>query len=656
MATIRQTLNSSVKFSLPGFSRGLCDISPGHMYVLSARRAKDVMRMALSIDIEQKNASSSHPWLITDVSMDQLTQDFTSEEKKALFDRSNFFHFERQRNHKEDNPEKGKKEEPVPENPVRFKEIRTLLSKFQNLANRVMVIVLHESSFEHGVSTSKSKNEKQFRLSDLEEKEDVQEWISEIDHELEDFIHFLQKEHITVLLAVYGNHPAELRKLLQAVQLDFMGFSEINFRDGMWTYHINFWRTPNGNYNNYNVPLILKDHRFEVGKLDLSDLQVSVIDRGLVFTSSKELKQASGDVENFFLLPSNEALFQKALSLLAATVVFTFSKDMDAVELGMNIFRLRKERGFDLKIFVIISSEGVRQETEAFLFACGAVVLQKQSSLQHAIQVITSTFEIRFTRTIAATFEEIHKKFVGIQQKGIVEPQKFIELLEPVFQDVDAEYVGKGALVEMRPRDGISVEDLMQCFHPKRRGDIGTIAGDRLWIFFSGCTPTGLEISFNHSFSFSVDQLANSYRAYFSAEDILSELRGKMDAATGDFDDKAKIPENKETTPKEPAYAEKDLEKIFPMGESAPIPSAAYLRLHQSNEKSEDEAAKEEIELNSKDALEDTIPDDVKALCEAKGIPLPGNYYRERSKLGIENTGEVFPLVRDLFLESGKKE
>lgn len=507
------------------------------MYVLSARRVKGVMRMALSIEIEQRDALSPYPWLITDVPLDLLTEDFSPEDKTSLLERSNFFHFEKLGRDRRKAPERGRQGEPVSSAPMSFKEIKDFLSKFQDLANRVLVIILHESSFEYGLG--KSKEQKQFRLSDLEDIADIEDWASGIDLELEGFIHYLQKEHITVLLAVYGNHTAELRNLLQAVQLDFMGFAEINNKDGQLMYHINFWRTPNGNYNNYNVPLILKDHRFEVGKLDLSHVQVNVIDRGLVFTSSRELKDASGDADNYFYLPTNEALFQKGMSLLAATVVFTFTRDMDAVELGKKIFQLRKDRGADLKIFVRISSEGVRQETEAFLFACGAMVFQVQSSLQHAIQVITSTFELRSARSIPASFEEIHKKFIGIDHKGMVEPKKFIELLESVLQDVEAEYIGKGTLVELLPRTGISVEDVMQCFHPKRRGDIGTITGGRLWIFFSGCTPIGLEISFIHSFSFSVDQLVNSYRAYFSVEDVLGAIRRDMQVS-GEFEEKAR--------------------------------------------------------------------------------------------------------------------
>lgn len=651
MAAVRKTLSSSVKFSLAGFPHGLCDISPGHMYVLSARRVKDVMRMALSIEIEQRDALSPYPWLITDVPLDLLTEDFSPEDKTSLLERSNFFHFEKLGRDRRKAPERGRQGEPVSSAPMSFKEIKDFLSKFQDLANRVLVIILHESSFEYGLG--KSKEQKQFRLSDLEDIADIEDWASGIDLELEGFIHYLQKEHITVLLAVYGNHTAELRNLLQAVQLDFMGFAEINNKDGQLMYHINFWRTPNGNYNNYNVPLILKDHRFEVGKLDLSHVQVNVIDRGLVFTSSRELKDASGDADNYFYLPTNEALFQKGMSLLAATVVFTFTRDMDAVELGKKIFQLRKDRGADLKIFVRISSEGVRQETEAFLFACGAMVFQVQSSLQHAIQVITSTFELRSARSIPASFEEIHKKFIGIDHKGMVEPKKFIELLESVLQDVEAEYIGKGTLVELLPRTGISVEDVMQCFHPKRRGDIGTITGGRLWIFFSGCTPIGLEISFIHSFSFSVDQLVNSYRAYFSVEDVLGAIRRDMQVS-GEFEEKAETLEMKAAAPSEQTYGEKDLESIFPPGANAPIPSAAYLQEHPQKGASTVKTETGDAEPNEA-SLEDAIPDDVRALCETRGIAVPDNYYHEKNKLGREKDGEVFPLVRDLFLDGRKK-
>lgn len=455
---------------------------------------------------------------------------------------------------------------------------------------------------------------------------------SKVCAELSRLLVFAQKHELTCFFFSYGSDSEKILQKVMRYQLFFMGLTSLTNIKTHETFNLKFWRTYQSCFGGLLATLrITEDGTYELIKESEHGMISTAVDHGKVYSNAPKLKKFAELYENFHFLDDQKAMLQKASASTAATFIFNFEKVENGKELAEQIYNLRKSRGAELKLYVAFGKAGLRGEKgELFLSSGANLVFPFALHPQDIWQVIEATYESRYTHTLAPSFQSVKEHFSHITARGIFGLKDFKNFLNEEYSSGVNNQFSKGVLVCLEPIKDLTPAEALGSFHPKRTGDIGTVFGKHVLIYFSACQLPALERSFANAFGLPPDRIFSNYQTFSNAIEIRSFLSSLEASENNSQPLQVDVrPINRSgsdhLTAKEYLFSLKDYLKGNPV---RPEPSAAYL--------SEEGISADQVNYESEGLIKPSeinmIPECVLKVTQSHSFELPNGYFVERSR------------------------
>ena len=331
----------------------------------------------------------------------------------------------------------------------------------------------------------------------------------------------------SLLLIFHCSKRLEFHLQMNACRSALSGLCECMRHDGGLLWKTIFWNCLNQYSGEFNGLLVDADDElgFVCHTEDRGDL-LAVNDADAVWSSSSKITPRTCKISNLHSLKNNEELFRIGLQASSAMLIFSLTQSADIPHVGRHIHELRVRRGRYLRIAVVEDSKPMRSSTMAFLLSCGAnIVFDSNATADYIRLMVTSLKGSIYPHAPLANFEQALQAIIGEHQTGLVPSDKFLTFVEAEVS-CHADWLdAHGALVILTPAPGLTNQECMEHFHPKRSGDFGTYTNDMCLIYLPGCLSGFVELALTRCFVLRPADLFSSYRAVYDDMEILALLK-----------------------------------------------------------------------------------------------------------------------------------
>jgi cellulose biosynthesis protein BcsE len=288
----------------------------------------------------------------------------------------------------------------------------------------------------------------------------------------------------------------------------FTGATNFSLEKDVLELGINFWRSPEGTVAARTIPLMLNAK----GMLQAADeaapehfaasanWQASPNNRDQL-----DIYYMGDDLEP--VLPTNSGRRKSNTSLVGimhdtqdastATVILTYSKEMELRQLAETVHTLRLKRGNYVRIIVREKGIFLRYYNELLLLRLGAnLVIHENVALSRIPLLIESLKGQVFRQELNIDFEQAISSILPSRKKGYLTPAKFCEEVHTVLLQAQSLAV-PCVLAKIRHPDPQQMLESIKRFNITRSGDLITADNDCCYLFLHACPELNFRDALN---------------------------------------------------------------------------------------------------------------------------------------------------------------
>lgn len=318
-----------------------------------------------------------------------------------------------------------------------------------------------------------------------------------------------QTHSCAVLIVTYGNRLMLGPILEGKLNVWLSGFASLRTDGPDEVYQVSYWCNGRGVSAGQSVHLawdpIVRWHRRPSDPIVMQPMN----DSDLIVSNSVALEGLPQLSEHWKLMPSNHAVYEEALTLQAATIIFSIQTVSQIDEVLYYIHSLRLNRGQNIKLVVREMKKPILRFMDDTCFHdCGVSAITPWSAK-------LARFLVQITALRGQTIEYPSLPDIGevlasrklLDGKGYQIPATFCATVMQVLDNPIGIHYAKGVLVLLIPVSGLSGTQILSACHPQRKGDVMTLWKDSLVLFLPYCNIHDVDFVLNRFFGLAIDEL-----------------------------------------------------------------------------------------------------------------------------------------------------
>lgn len=338
-------------------------------------------------------------------------------------------------------------------------------------------------------------------------------WLAEtgpaLAHRMAGLAQGCQRGDCTVLIVTYGEKLMLGPELEGRLNIWLSGFASLRANGAAFAYQLSYWCNAQGVSVNQTFPLAWDAAQGWENTQTSSSVQHFVSDSDLIVGCAAVLEglpQISDDWKSF---PTNKEVYDYALSLQAATVIFCLERIEQIEEILRYVHFLRLNRGNRLKVIVREMGKPIlRLMDETCFVQCGvsAIVPWSATLARFLIQVRSiqgQTIDYPSLPDIATLLE--NRRLLDI--KGYQRSDVFCDAVQHILNISIGNTNEKGLLVLLKPVKGLSIREVLSVCNPRRNGDIVTTWDKGVVLFLSFCGVKDIDLVLGRLFGLPIQDL-----------------------------------------------------------------------------------------------------------------------------------------------------
>ncbi|MBS1081163.1 cellulose biosynthesis protein BcsE [Gluconobacter kondonii] len=368
-----------------------------------------------------------------------------------------------------------------------------------------------------------------------------QSWLGETDVALAQRMASLaegcQRHDCAILLVTYGE------KLMLGPELEghlnswLSGFASLRANGAAFTYQLSYWCNAQGISVNQTFPLTWSVAGGWENAQTSSVAQQFVSDSDLIAGCSAVLEGLPPMSADWKIFDTNKDVYDYALSLQAATVIFCLQTIEQIEEILRDVHFLRLNRGNRLKVIVREMGKPIlRLMDETCLAQCGvsAIIPWSATLARFLIQVRAvqgQTFDYPSLPDITTMLDNRRL----LDMKGYQRTDVFCDAVQHILSISIGNTNEKGLLVLLKPVQGLSIREVLSVCNPRRNGDIVTTWDQGMVLFLSFCGVKDIDLVLGRLFGLPVQDLFMEKTILYSdgsIHDTLMQIRRTPAAAS----------------------------------------------------------------------------------------------------------------------------
>ena len=324
---------------------------------------------------------------------------------------------------------------------------------------------------------------------------------------------------LTLVFIITGCEIAHTRKAIQKLSKLLDGIIYVSNDAALVTLEYDFWRHNDGVVAKEMVYLEVVDgYRVTTGHFDdtQADGLTHSFDEHDVWLVKNVVPEGT-KLPNYYKIASdNEALYQQAYEMKAATLVFSVTRYTDLAALARQCFTLRKHCGKKLKLVIQNVDGTIRHQDECLFLTLGVnLILYSFSEPSRLLSQIQSIQGFHFSRPLPHSIEHVLQYSESAQAKGFLPFMQFAE--QVISYSNSAVNLGvSGVLVVLQLLPRIEAIHPLQLFHVKRDGDIFSTVGNQVFLYLHACREHDVDSAIKHLFKL---QIAD----FFESKSVLAD-------------------------------------------------------------------------------------------------------------------------------------
>ncbi|CAM3811387.1 MULTISPECIES: cellulose biosynthesis protein BcsE [Pseudoalteromonas] len=324
---------------------------------------------------------------------------------------------------------------------------------------------------------------------------------------------------LTVVFIITGSDIVHMRKEIQKHSRLLDGILYVSNDASLLTLEYDYWRHNEGVIAQETVYLDIVDgYRVTRGHFDemQSDGLNQDFDENDVWLVKSVVPEGTKLPHYYHVTSDNDALYQQASQMKAATLVFSVTRYTDLAALARQCFTLRKHCGKKLKL-VIQNVDGIiRHQDECLFLTLGVnLILYSFSEPSRLLSQIQSIQGFHFSRPLPHSIEHVLQYSESAQAKGFLPFMQFAD--QVVSYSNSAVNLGvSGVLVVLQLLPRIEAIHPLQLFHVKREGDIFSTVGNQVFLYLHACREHDVENAIKHLFKLQISD-------FFESKSVLAD-------------------------------------------------------------------------------------------------------------------------------------
>ncbi|MFT9257022.1 MAG: cellulose biosynthesis protein BcsE [Acetobacter sp.] len=318
-----------------------------------------------------------------------------------------------------------------------------------------------------------------------------------------------QRHGCTVLLVTYGDKLMLGPELEGRLNTWLSGFASLRANGATFTYQLSYWCNEQGISVNQTFPLTWAvDAGWENTQTSGASQQF-VSDHDLIVGCATVLEGLPQISDDWKIFDTNKKVYDYALSLQAATVIFCLEKIEQIEELLQYVHYLRQNRGNRLKVIVREMGKPIlRLMDETCFVQCGisAIIPWSATLARFLIQVRAvqgQTFDYPSLPDITGLLDNRRL----LDMKGYQRTDVFCDAVQHILNISIGNTNEKGLLVLLKPVRGLSLREVLSVCNPQRNGDIVTTWDKGVVLFLSFCSVKDIDLVLGRLFGLPVQDL-----------------------------------------------------------------------------------------------------------------------------------------------------
>ena len=333
--------------------------------------------------------------------------------------------------------------------------------------------------------------------------------LDELRNKLSIYKRFSIEKNSTVVFLISGANNSNLRCQLLKLNDVIDGVANITQEASIYRLEYDFWHHSEGviaaetiNYQSKNDQLTVLTTENEVvnpygaTKQDFDEDDVWLV---------KSAVPAGTKLPAYYeIIEDNNALYEKAFTMKAATVIFAVTRYTDLSLLARECFSLRKQCGRKLKL-VIQNVDGIiRHQDECLFLTLGVnLILYSFSEPSRLLSQIQSIQGFQFSRPLPSSIDDVLKYSDSVLHKGYLPLTEFAKQVTK-HSDSAANLGISGVLVVLELLPRIDAIHPLNLFHVKREGDIFSYVDAQVYLYLHACREHDVDSAIKHLFKLDI--------------------------------------------------------------------------------------------------------------------------------------------------------
>ena len=318
-------------------------------------------------------------------------------------------------------------------------------------------------------------------------------------------------ENATVVFLISGANNSDLRRQLLMFNDVIDGVVNMTQEASVYSLEYDFWHHSEGviaaetiNYQRKNNQLIVLTAEKDTSQAYGSSATNQDFDEDDVWLVKSAVPAGTKLPAYYKVIEDNDALYEHAFKMKAATLVFAVTRYTDLSLLARECFSLRKQCGRKLKL-VIQNVDGViRHQDECLFLTLGVnLILYSFSEPSRLLSQIQSIQGFQFSRPLPSSIDDVLKYSDSVLHKGYLPLSDFAKQVTK-HSDSAANLGVSGVLVVLELLPRIDAIHPLHLFHVKREGDIFSYVDGQVYLYLHACREHDVDSAIKHLFKLDI--------------------------------------------------------------------------------------------------------------------------------------------------------
>lgn len=336
---------------------------------------------------------------------------------------------------------------------------------------------------------------------------------------------FAKESRTVVLTFIYGVNNQKTQARIINLSKYLSGVTSVLLNGKSYCATTHFW-------NNKNSVVYTGSYYFDVMADGIyfrknGAEEISARDERDFYIINQSYIPNSSICNNINVFKSNKELYEESFEKVSSGVcIFTITDRLEISVLAEYIYNLRRKRGNAVVILVYECIPGIRAVSEKLLLASGANFIFNSGATHSYMNAVIECFiGTTFNRPIKNSFTEIVKEYNLFENflAGFMVFDSFYDNVIKQLTTYGADV--SNCLIVLNCSIEIDVQLAIEQFVPIRSGDICTICGNKIVIFFPYCSENDLSTALSHTFRVAPKRLFRSYLPFFDSLQIKKVIR-----------------------------------------------------------------------------------------------------------------------------------